>query len=948
MNSANSGPESSGEQEPTRYDAFASYATDPDRRVVRDVEQFLESVVRNRLIDPAYRKPLQLCVDGSDFTIPRGKRELAISSKSPIEEIVVGYMKQSRYLLIFVGPKSSQHPWINFELEWWIANRGARSVLLAVTHGRDPQKERKQTFPQAVLDHGIDQWPWFDLRGFNRRAELNVGVRDYEEERIRLLANFLGPDVSANQVVSGWKRARQKQRRWQAVFGGCVAAGVIALALLALGLFVQSQQRAKTAFSRQLASESLEKAQPQQDLSLLLAVSALRASETVEARTALFEALARAGNLSTIMPRATTTLTSVVAVPKTSMVVAGGYDGTLQIYDFKEPGKSPLALPAHKGAIDSLAADSVRGLVVSGGRDQTIAFWKIESRECVRRISFPWGNSIRALAVSNNGEYLAAASGPYLRVMHLPDGNWSDPINPTKQITVNAVAFNPENDKSLAFGYEDGEIDIWDMTEQRSAFGPMRGHDTPFIRQTFGIGGSVESRTDAPVETLSFSPKGDILATGGYDGRVVLWDAKTGKAVEPSIKVADSSVNSLLFNNTGKTVITASSDGVVRIWSVADRRPLSSRYAAHKSRAMALAWVDEKTMGSIGWDGLLLRWDWSRWALGKQLQNTNSGQASEMQSRVRQIGFVGVDFVASSSFEHPLYLWNLAHPDDSRDLVQGTKVIRVAFGDGVLCFADRFNRVVLLRLDVSPKSAPPTLILPSESFVDDLRFVGDKGHVIATMHDGTVHQIDFSKGIVSSLHPRALAKIDHIVLSSDGNSLATANDSTVMVSSVEGRKTFTRERGTVANISISSDGNLLAINRYQITEIWDTRRGILVKTLDHAEQGVGISIMFSPDSSALVSFGGDYHPVFWDLNSGSSVAVLRNPVSLSSGAFAFDSTIQRFAEGHVDGSISLWDVSTEKLNAKACAIANRPFSSEEVNRYFPASAPIRMPDPCKM
>jgi WD40 repeat protein len=121
-----------------------------------------------------------------------------------------------------------------------------------------------------------------------------------------------------------------------------------------------------------------------------------------------------------------------------------------------------------------------------------------------------------------------------------------------------------------------------------------------------------------------------------------------------------------------------------------------------------------------------------------------------------------------------------------------------------------------------------------------------------------------------------------------------------------------------------------------------------VKTLDHAEQGVGISIMFSPDSSALVSFGGDYHPVFWDLNSGSSVAVLRNPVSLSSGAFAFDSTIQRFAEGHVDGSISLWDVSTEKLNAKACAIANRPFSSEEVNRYFPASAPIRMPDPCKM
>src|SRR5438105_1341844 len=57
--------EMSNEKEPKQfsYDGFASYATDPDRDLVRNVEKFIESLHRDRLIPKVFRDKLALCVD---------------------------------------------------------------------------------------------------------------------------------------------------------------------------------------------------------------------------------------------------------------------------------------------------------------------------------------------------------------------------------------------------------------------------------------------------------------------------------------------------------------------------------------------------------------------------------------------------------------------------------------------------------------------------------------------------------------------------------------------------------------------------------------------------------------------------------------------------------------------------------------------------------------------
>src|ERR1700733_10184582 len=58
------------------YDAFATYATDPDGDLIRAVEAFVEGFHRRPTLPQRLRRELELCVDGRDFRIPRRSRNV--------------------------------------------------------------------------------------------------------------------------------------------------------------------------------------------------------------------------------------------------------------------------------------------------------------------------------------------------------------------------------------------------------------------------------------------------------------------------------------------------------------------------------------------------------------------------------------------------------------------------------------------------------------------------------------------------------------------------------------------------------------------------------------------------------------------------------------------------------------------------------------------------------
>jgi WD40 repeat protein len=71
----------------------------------------------------------------------------------------------------------------------------------------------------------------------------------------------------------------------------------------------------------------------------------------------------------------------------------------------------------------------------------------------------------------------------------------------------------------------------------------------------------------AAVNAISFSADGELMATGGDDRTVILWDTATGKA-RHTLKGHDLTVTSLAFSSDGVLLASGSGNASVVLWDV--------------------------------------------------------------------------------------------------------------------------------------------------------------------------------------------------------------------------------------------------------------------------------------------------------------------------------------------------------------------------------------------
>ena len=272
--------------------------------------------------------------------------------------------------------------------------------------------------------------------------------------------------------------------------------------------------------------------------------------------------------------------------PDGSMLASVGYDGTVISWDLH--GLVPIDHPATNFALsldgrlmasvkgDRIALDdpttgrgispptSITGpqdqklhllgvavspddkIVAVGAHQNVVAIWDVASRSVVRYLRAPgttWG-----LSFSADGRFLAAASqdstinGP---VTTWDTASWKrvgPQVHPQHGSTV-FLTFSPVGD---TFATPGAGITLWDASTQRR------------------IG---QLKSAAYLEPLAFSPDGSVIAGGGLDDKVRLWDTATLDPIGGPL-VTSSPISSVAFSADGRTLAAIGSDDTITLWDV--------------------------------------------------------------------------------------------------------------------------------------------------------------------------------------------------------------------------------------------------------------------------------------------------------------------------------------------------------------------------------------------
>ena len=309
---------------------------------------------------------------------------------------------------------------------------------------------------------------------------------------------------------------------------------------------------------------------------------------------------------------------SVSFSPDGQTLASGGADGSAQLWH-ADTGDLLKTLKAHTGWVtDSRLSQDVTvpnfslsskhsvlsisfspdgQTLASGSRDKTIRLWDVGTGKHLKTLKGHKG-SVTSVSFSPDGKTLVSGSTDQtvrLWDLHRKPRFWDVIKDSHLKIfkghtgAVLSVSFSPDG-KTLASGGSDGAVRLWHA-------------DTgTLLKASTGHIGSVEC--------VHFSPDGKTLASGCVGGAVRLWSTNTGNLLK-AFHTHTGAVLSVSFSPNGKQIASLDTSHSIRLWS-ADTGNLLKILKGHKGSVLSISFSpDGETLVSSSEDGTLLKWNTS-------------------------------------------------------------------------------------------------------------------------------------------------------------------------------------------------------------------------------------------------------------------------------------------------------------------------------------------------
>jgi WD40 repeat protein len=434
--------------------------------------------------------------------------------------------------------------------------------------------------------------------------------------------------------------------------------------------------------------------------------------------------------------------------PDNVMLASGSDDHTIKLWN-PNTGEVLKTLEGHKGGVRSINYNSDGTTLVSGSYDYTVKVWDIFT-----------GQTLRTLQGHVNG--------------------------------VSAVSYNSDN-ATLASGSDDQTVKLWDI-ETGHILKTLQGHTSWIFSVEFS---PITAAVAQPGKAI-LEKKGIMLASGGYDHTIKLWDSSTGKILQ-TFQGHTNGIRSINFSPDGSTLASGSDDHTVKLWNVSTGKVLKT-LLGHTSWVCPVRFSPDGTILATGsYDQTVKLWDIETGQILKTLQGHTDG--------VRSVSFSpDGKTLAGGGPDRKIRLWNVHTGEVLRSL------------EGHL------------------------------NWVSSVAFSLDGSLLASSSNDGTVRLWDVSTGEVLRILSGHADGIRSVRFNPNGTTLVTCSDDhTVKVWNVftgEILKTLRGHTSSVWSVSFSPDGAIVASGSADETvRLWNIETGQCLRILksDRPYEGMNIT-----------------------------------------------------------------------------------------------------------
>ena len=408
--------------------------------------------------------------------------------------------------------------------------------------------------------------------------------------------------------------------------------------------------------------------------------------------------------------------------------------------------------------------------------------------------------------------------------------------------TVDAVAVSPDG-RLIASGGWDYTLRLWDRDTGRQ------------VRTL---------QTEGYVEQISFSPDGQFVACAGRNGvKVQMWNVSTGGRVERYCLPTNHAV---AYSPDGTRIAAGGyHHEPLRVWDVNTGRLLREWPEIRRTRPLAIAWSpDSKTVATARPDGTVI------------LLDVDSGEVvRSFQDHTLDVKYVAFSsdgqLLASTSYDTTLRVWHVGSGELLRVFDEPGHVFNgVAFSpDGTRVAAAGTSAVRVWNL---ASGKPEAVRLGHADVLNTLVFTPDGKRILTASHDGTVKIWDARPLEEPPVLVASDCAFASVAVSPDGGEVATGDNvgriRVIAMPSGTATACVSAHYGDVWGLAFSHTGRRLASGGSggQI-HLWESPFDAPLATL-HVEKTVVRCLAWAPDDEHLATGHSDGVVRIWDVAAG--------------------------------------------------------------------------------